>query len=72
MRDLMASLARAGKTVFMSTHLLDVADRICQRVAIIKLGRLRACGTPAELRARAGLTADSSLEEVFLSLTNEE
>lgn len=72
MRELMAALAVAGKTVFLSTHLLDVADRICQRVAIIKDGRLRACGTPAELRARTGLGAECSLEEVFLSMTNEE
>ena len=66
MRELMLSLAAQGRTVFLSTHLLDAADKICQRIAIIKTGVLRALGTPAELRAQHGCAADASLEELFL------
>jgi ABC-2 type transport system ATP-binding protein len=69
MRELMLSLALAGHTVFLSTHLLDVADKICHRVAIIEAGVLCALGTPAELRAQQGCTSDATLEDVFLKLT---
>jgi ABC-2 type transport system ATP-binding protein len=69
MRELMSALATAGKTVFVSTHLLDAAEKLCRRVAVIGEGRLRACGTPAELRAQFGIPAQSSLEELFLALT---
>ena len=68
-RDLVRYLAGQGRTVFLSTHLLDAADKICHRVAIIKAGVLRALGTPAELRAQQGCAADASLEDVFLTLT---
>jgi ABC-2 type transport system ATP-binding protein len=69
MRELMLALAAQGRTVFLSTHLLDVADKICHRIAIIEAGVLRALGTPAELRAQQGCATDASLEEVFLKLT---
>jgi ABC-2 type transport system ATP-binding protein len=69
MRELMSAQAAQGCTVFLSTHLLDVADKICHRIAVIKAGRLLAVGTPAELRAQQGFPADASLEEVFLKLT---
>jgi ABC-type multidrug transport system ATPase subunit len=52
MRDTISRLAAAGRTVLMSTHLLEAAERLCSRVAIIRTGVLQAVGTPAELRAR--------------------
>jgi len=69
MRELMVSQAAQGRTVFLSTHLLDVADKICHRVAIIEAGVLRVLGTPVELRAQQGCPADASLEDVFLKVT---
>ncbi|MBX7223451.1 MAG: ABC transporter ATP-binding protein [Blastocatellia bacterium] len=59
--------ARAGKTVFLSTHLLDMAERLCHRVGIINRGRLLAVGTPLDLKAQ--LCPDGSLEEVFFAVT---
>ena len=59
----------AGNTVFFSTHVLDVAERLCDRIGIINHGRLVAVGTMEELRA--GETGES-LEELFLELTEGE
>ena len=61
--------AAAGKTIFMSTHLLDMAEKVCTRVGIIHKGGLVATGTMAELRERTHQNA--TLEEVFLSVTDE-
>jgi ABC-2 type transport system ATP-binding protein len=58
-----------GATLFMSTHSLDVAEDICDEIAIIQGGRLIARGTGETLRQQAGV--DGSLEEVFLRLTEE-
>lgn len=63
--------SREGVTVFLSTHLLNVAQELADRVGIINHGRLLALGTVEEIRAQAGGTADESLEELFLSLTGE-
>jgi ABC-2 type transport system ATP-binding protein len=65
-KELVRSLAGDGVTVFYSSHVLDVVERVCDRIVILKEGRIAADGTMEELRAgRAGL----SLEEVFSSLT---
>ncbi|MDA8065872.1 MAG: ABC transporter ATP-binding protein [Thermaerobacter sp.] len=67
LKDLLRELTAAGRAVFFSTHGLEVAQGLCDRVAIIDAGRLIAEGTPEELGAtpeRAG-----SLEELFLRLT---
>lgn len=64
--------AERGATVFMSTHSLEVAEELCDRVGIILHGKLIALGTVEELRAQANHTADSSLEAVFLRLTGGE
>lgn len=69
MRELMAELAREGRTIFLSTHLLDAAERVCHRVAIIRQGVLQALGTPAELRARFAAAPDATLEDLFLQVT---
>ncbi|MES1172354.1 MAG: ABC transporter ATP-binding protein [Bacteroidota bacterium] len=69
MRDTIAGMAAAGRTVLMSTHLLESAERLCHRVAIIRAGVLQAVGTPAELRARYAAAPDTSLEDLFLQAT---
>jgi ABC-2 type transport system ATP-binding protein len=55
-----------GVTVFLTTHYMDEADRVAQRIAVIDHGRIVAQGTPQELKEQTG--ADS-LEQAFLSLT---
>lgn len=67
-KDLLRDEVRRGKTVLMSTHILEVAEHMVDRVGIINRGSLVAVGTLAELRAHAR-TADASLEDLFLTLT---
>jgi ABC-2 type transport system ATP-binding protein len=68
-QDRLKQAAAAGKTIFMSTHLLDMAERVCTRIGIIHKGELVATGTLAELRERE--VPGGSLEEVFLRVTEE-
>lgn len=58
-----------GLTVFMTTHILEIAEQMCDRVAILSQGHLLASGTMDELRQQGG-QENSSLEELFLSLTS--
>lgn len=67
LHELMKEIASAGRTVLFSTHLLDQAQRLCSRVAVVNRGRLAAEGTLAELQNRFG--ANSSLESLFFLLT---
>ena len=69
-KDLLRDLARRGATVFLSSHILEVVEEICDRVAIIHRGRLVACGTLEELRAMRA-RREGTLEEIFLELTEE-
>jgi ABC-2 type transport system ATP-binding protein len=66
-KDLLQARARAGGAIILTTHILDVAERLADRIGIIQTGRLAAQGTLAELRSSAG-AGDSSLEDVFLHL----
>lgn len=66
-KDLLKEHTRAGGTVFMSTHTLDIAESIADRIGIINHGQLIAVGTLAELRSQA--RREHSLEEIFLTLT---
>jgi ABC-2 type transport system ATP-binding protein len=71
-RDVQQRLRRSaseGVTVFLSTHLLDMAERLCNRIGIIHHGELAATGSPQELKDR--LTVGGTLEEVFLAVTEE-
>jgi ABC-2 type transport system ATP-binding protein len=68
-QERLLAAAAQGTTIFVSTHLLDMAERMCSRVGIIHRGALVASGTLDELRGAA--SADSSLEEVFLKITDE-
>ncbi|SFC60395.1 ABC transporter ATP-binding protein [Massilia yuzhufengensis] len=65
-KDLLLSHVAKGGTVILTTHILEVAERLAQRIGIIREGRLIAEGTLDELRAR---TSGASLEDVFLQLT---
>jgi ABC-2 type transport system ATP-binding protein len=66
-KTIFREIADAGGTVFMSTHTLDVAEAVADRIGIINLGRLIALGTLAELRETAA--AEGRLEDIFLHLT---
>jgi ABC-2 type transport system ATP-binding protein len=67
-KDLLVSHVAQGGTVILTTHILEVAERLAQRIGIIREGRLIAEGTLAELRER---THGGSLEDVFLQLTEQ-
>lgn len=69
LKELMKEHRDAGKTVFFSTHVLDVAEKICDRVAIIDKGRLVLCGDIDEIKQAKG---DESLEEIFMSVAGKE
>lgn len=68
-KELMNEHCAMGGTVFFSTHILDVAERLCHRVGIIKKGRLIAEGTMEQLKANKHSSSGESLEEMFLELT---
>jgi ABC-2 type transport system ATP-binding protein len=69
-KRLFFELAAAGVSVFMSTHILEVAEEMCHRIGIINEGRVIALGTIQELREKARSTEDR-LEPLFLKLTGE-
>ncbi len=66
-KDVLTARVRGGATVIMTTHILEVAERMAERIGIIDKGRLIAEGTLDELRRQAG-RAGSTLEDVFLDL----
>ncbi|MCE5263560.1 MAG: ABC transporter ATP-binding protein [Deltaproteobacteria bacterium] len=70
-KDLLRELAASGTTIFMSTHTLEIAEDLCDRIGIIHRGRLVALGTTGDLRGTASLQ-EGDLEEVFLRLTGKE
>jgi ABC-2 type transport system ATP-binding protein len=69
LKELMRERAAAGKTVFFSTHVMEVAEKLCDRLAIINRGKIVFIGALAELKAQRG--ADSSLEKLFLELVDD-
>ncbi|HUX11783.1 MAG TPA: ABC transporter ATP-binding protein [Spirochaetia bacterium] len=71
LKEKMRELCSRGGTVFFSTHVMEVAERLCDRVGIIRGGRMIAAGPLAELRRTAG-EADATLEKLFLELTDED
>ncbi len=70
-KDLLRAKAAAGQTIFMSTHLLTIAEEIADRVGIVDQGRLRFLGTLDELRHQLA-THETSLENLYLSFTDAE
>ena len=69
-KNLLVERAKAGVCVILTTHILEIAERIAERISIIRRGRIVAQGTMAELRASAG--AGATLEDIFLEITREE
>src|SRR3982751_6571860 len=69
LKDLFREYVRRGHTIMMSTHTLEVAETMCDRIAIIQHGKIRAVGTIQDLRVQA--TGGGGLEEIFLKLTGE-
>ena len=67
LKEEMRAHCKKGNTVFFSTHVLEVAEKLCDRIGIIDNGRLAATGTIEELRSKA--SGDGSLESIFLSIT---
>lgn len=68
--DLLQRLAGKGVTLFFTSHVLDVVERLCDEVAIIDRGRIVAKGTLDEIRAQRSVGSDASLEDVFLKLVD--
>ncbi len=68
LKDLFRAFVRRGGTVLMSTHTLEVAELMCDRIAIMAGGRIAGAGTMDELRAQS-VAGDESLEDIFLRLT---
>jgi ABC-2 type transport system ATP-binding protein len=71
LKDLILEARAAGCAILVSTHLLDTAERLCDRIVIMQRGRVRAEGTLASLRSQLDHTHDTSLEEIFTALTTE-
>ncbi len=65
LKTIMAQLCQEGSAIFFSTHVLEVAEKLCNKIAIIKSGRLITCGTIGEVKG------NSSLEDVFMELIDE-
>jgi ABC-2 type transport system ATP-binding protein len=70
LKDLFREYTRRGHTIMMSTHTLEVAETMCDRIGIIQGGRIRALGTMDELRADSA-AGTQGLEDIFLKLTGE-
>jgi ABC-2 type transport system ATP-binding protein len=69
-KDLLVARVRDGRSVILTTHILEIAERLAERISIIQHGRIVAQGTMGELRTQAG--AGATLEDIFLELTREE
>jgi ABC-2 type transport system ATP-binding protein len=68
MKAVLRHLCDEGRTVFLSTHVLEIAELLCDRVGIFQQGQLIAAGPPSELRQRGG---HDNLEAAFLRLTGD-
>lgn len=66
-KDIFRDQAQKGRTIFMSTHSLEVAQEVCQEIAIIQAGKIIATGTAEDLKRQAGV--GGNLENIFLKLT---
>jgi ABC-2 type transport system ATP-binding protein len=69
LKTLLRRLARGGMTIFLSTHTLDIAQELADRIGIIDRGQLLGCGTMKDLQKQA--SSDGNLEELFIKITEE-
>ncbi|MGH7882333.1 MAG: AAA family ATPase, partial [Candidatus Dormibacteraceae bacterium] len=70
-KELLQELASQGRAIILSTHVLEIAQELCDRLAIIDQGKVVATGTLSELRTGVGIDG-ASLEDLFLKLTESE
>jgi ABC-2 type transport system ATP-binding protein len=70
--DLLRALVRNGLTIFFTTHVLDVAERLCDEIGVIHEGKLVASGTIDDIRRLRQMGADARLEDVFLQVVGAE
>jgi len=70
-KDILRQMADRGAAIFLSTHILEIAERMCDRIGIINQGQIIAAGTMDELREMASQESagQRSLEDIFLELT---
>jgi len=68
-KDIFTRLAQRGTAIFMCTHVLEIAEKLCHRIGIMIGGKMIACGTLEELRSKSSSRDGQDLESVFLSLT---
>jgi len=66
MKDILIDQVRRGATIFLTSHVLEVVERLCDRVAIINEGKIAVCGSVAELRS-----GGESLEDAFVRIVGE-
>lgn len=70
LKQIMREMANENKTIFFSTHVMEVAEKLCDEIAIINKGKLIVTGTLDEIKSKMG--EDASLEQLFLELTDDE
>jgi ABC-2 type transport system ATP-binding protein len=71
MKDILLEQVHHGATIFLTSHVLEVVERLCDRIAIVSHGKVIAAGTVAELREQAASEA-TTLEEIFVRLVGAE
>lgn len=71
LKEMIAKAKSDKKAILISTHMLDTAEKLCDRIIILRKGKIVAEGTLADLQERAKMGSDASLEEMFLTLTEE-
>ena len=71
-KDLLTDRVRAGATIILTTHILEVAERLADRIGIVDHGRLIAEGTLPELKSALGRGGSATLEDVFLAVTGKD
>ena len=71
LKDMISAAKQDNQSILISTHMLDTAERLCDRIIILQQGRVIAEGNLAELHERAKMGENASLEDVFLNLTEE-
>ena len=68
LRGVLQKLTARGVTIFFSSHVLEVVERLCTRIAIIHQGKLQVAGTLAEIREKTGHGPDATLQDVFVQV----
>lgn len=71
LKEMITSSRNAGKSILISTHMLDTAERLCDRIIILRSGTIIAEGSLSELHERVSMGENASLEDLFLTLTGE-